>query len=339
MSDRWVFLLIQAVPCSYYCKHCLFAPSKHFKAMSGSNVIGAIQPFVDFLQNAQSPYQHIAVHVGDCALNLDDFPTVVRFLKEHNIEGWKSIASDGFRRRTWQSWMSYLQELRQAGTEILEFSLYGRHRTHDWFAGVKGSYKAIHSLAELWHRVDGKTLWGIFVHKRNLTEVSKLCFELRERYGAECSVATWSFLGWGVQIENLRIEKRDLEQLDSLLVNNLGELKTEREWMDELCRSDVSPFPETPRVIRLAIDPAGQVRIPYTAVGSGLNGLLCGNMSSMSVADIMEQWQRTYQTWLDVYPAVGHLCHKYGDARNERLYDRQSVIRKWCAAFEAEVNA
>lgn len=334
-NGRWLFLFIRAVPCTHFCKHCLFAPSKRFKVMSYENIVEVIRPFIDLSQSGQAPYQHIAVHVGDCALNHDDLPALVYFLRAHNIEGWQSVPADGFQKRTHQGWLSYLRALKQAGTEILEFSLYGEQDTHDWFAGVKGSYEAIHSLAEVWHEVGGTTLWGVFVHKRNLTEVPDLCLKLREKYQAECSVDTWTFLGWGARIENLRIEKQDVERLDVSLANDLSSLKTEREWMYELCESDALPFEQTPRVIRLAIDASGQVRIPYTTAESGLDGIPCGNVFSISAAEVIEQWQRAYQAWLGVYPAIGYLCQRYGDKSNEKLYDKQSVVRKWCAAFEA----
>ena len=100
--------------------------------MSYDAIVSAIQPFVAFRQkNRCAPYQNLAAYVGDCALNCQDFPKLVHFLKTHRIEGWHSVASDGFPKRNRQEWLPYLKELKRAGTEILEFSLYGRWDTHD----------------------------------------------------------------------------------------------------------------------------------------------------------------------------------------------------------------
>ena len=338
-DSRWLFLFIRAIPCSYFCKHCLFAPSKRFKAMEYNTIVSAIQPFVTFQQKSRyAPYQDLAVYVGDCALNCQDFPKVVRFLKTHRIEGWQSVASDGFRKRSRQEWLSYLQDLKRAGTEILEFSLYGRGDTHDWFAGFRGSYEALHTVAGLWYEMGGRVLWSIFIHKRNLAELPHLRQELREKHRAESDIVVWGYLGWGTRIEELRIEKQDLEKLDGLSRKEIAHLKTEREWVGILGQSGEPPFSPAPDVIRLAIDGSGEVKIPYITAISGLDGISCGNVLSMPVTAVLEKWEQIYTAWVSAYPSVGYLCQNYGDVGNEHLYDEQSVIRKWCAAFESDTK-
>ncbi len=337
MDDhRWLLLFIRAIPCSYFCKHCLFAPSKRFKAMSYDVIVRVIEPFAALLQEESTavPYQNLAVYVGDCALNCDEFPKVVEFLKTHHIEGWQSVAADGFRNRSRQEWVSYLWALKQAGTEILEFSLYGCLETHDWFAGFPGSYKNIHTVARLWEEVGGKVLWSIFVHKRNLEEVAYLREALRKEYGVESEIVVWEYLGWGAQSDDLRIDNRDFARLDEATQKALANLRTEQEWIEELRHSSALPFALEPGVIHLSIDQSGIAKMPHTTASSGLEGISIGNIFFESAAEILYKWKQVYEGWASSYPSVGELARKYGDRDNGRLYSRNSIVRKWCAAFE-----
>jgi len=337
-DNRWLFLFIRAIPCSYSCKHCLFAPSKRFKAMSYDVIVRVIKPFAALLQEESKciAYQNLAVYVGDCALNCEEFPKVVEFLKTHHIEGWQSVAADGFRNRSRQEWVSYLRALKQAGTEMLEFSLYGQLETHDWFAGFSGSYEGIHTVANLWYEMGGKVLWSIFVHKRNLVEVPYLREALREKYGVESDIVVWEYLGWGAHSDNLRIDSEDFERLDEASQSALVHLMPEYEWIEKLRQSDISPFASEPLVIHFSIDKSGVVKVPYTTVRGGLDGFSLGNVFSEPAADILYRWEQFYRMWANSYPSIGELCRKYGDKGNKRLYSRNSIIRKWCAAFETQ---
>ena len=336
--NRWLLLFLRAIPCSYACKHCLFAPQKRFKAMVHVEVMEAIQAFSSLLEGkATAPYyQNMAVYVGDCALNFDGFPQVVSFLKTHHIEGWQSVAANGFHRRPYQEWKAYLQALREAGTEVLEFSLYGLPETHDWFAGYPGSYEDIQKVAALWYEIGGEVLWSIFVHKRNLNEVSTLRRELQTRYGAEGEVVVWDYLGWGAYSEALRIEATDLQVLDEASKKLLRGLKTEGEWIAALQREDALPFGLSPGVIQLVVEKSGDVKMPYTTVSSGLEGEVIGNVFREPVDEVLNRWEKRYAAWAASYPSVGELCRRYGDESNKRLYNKRSIVRKWSAAFEAQ---
>ena len=335
-KDRWVFLFIQVVPCSYRCKHCFFAPSKKYKAISYERIIDMLQPFVDFRGSKKSPYGNIAVHLGDCALNHLNLPELVAYMKPLNIDGWLSIASNGFRRRTVEQWQAYLAALREAGTEYLEFTLYGRQATHDWFAGRQGSHTAIHSLAKMWRETGGKSAWSLVVHKHNLAELGQIRDEIGENYQAECPVWLWSYAGWGAGANELRIEQKDLEQLDLAIQAELSHVKTEAGWAEELSGADDPAFSNDPQVMRIVVDSSRQVKIPYTKVSGGHDGLSCDCLATDAVEDIMIKWQKAYEAWQASYPSIGQLCQKYSDEKSEKLYDKGSVIRKWSGAFEDE---
>ena len=308
--------------------------------MAYSEVIKAIQPFSSLLEDRgvqpSSYYQSMAVYIGDCALNFDDFPKVVLFLKTHHIEGWRSVAVNGFHKRPDREWKWYLQALREAGTEMLEFSLYGLPKTHDWFAGYPGSYEDIQKVAELWYEIGGEVLWSIFVHKQNLKEIAELRRELQTKYSAEGEVVVWDYLGWGAYSEALRIEAGDLQALGEMSKRFLGDLKTEGEWIEELKQEETRPFRLKPGVIQLAVEKSGDVKMPYTTVGSGLEGEVIGNVFREPVGEVLSRWEKHYAAWAGSYPSVGELCRKYGDENNQRLYNKRSVVRKWCAAFESQ---
>ena len=314
----------------------MFAPSKRFKAMPYDTVVKVIEPFANLSRQEGAPFQNLAVYVGDCALNLDDFPQIAKYLKENKVEGWQSVAADGFRRRSLEDWTSYLQALRQAGTEILEFSLYGKQAIHDWFAGFPGSYASLHRVAKLWQAIGGQVLWSIFVHKRNVKDISDLQNILEEQYGTRGEVAVWEYVGWGAHSDHLRIDQEDLKALDAASQKALAHLKTEKEWVEVLAQKDEPPFEAEPRVIHVSVDRSGEARIPYTTVTQGLDGARAGNIFIERPERILERWESFYKKWANSCPTIADLCHKYGDEDNRRLYSQRSVIRKWCAKWEVQ---
>jgi len=138
-----------------------------------------VEPFVHLRDAHRAPYGNLAVFLGDCPLNYHALAGGVRYLRERNIEGWYSIPVNGFRLRPVEQWRPYLEGIRAAGAEILEFTLYGRHDTHDWFARRPRDYAAIGELARLWRQeMGGRTSWSVFVHKANLHELDELHAEI-----------------------------------------------------------------------------------------------------------------------------------------------------------------
>jgi hypothetical protein len=131
------------------------------------------------------------------------------------------------------------------------------------------------------------------------------------------------------------MEEKDLELVDLSIRNELSDFRTEREWARDLVNSDAPAFSKDPNVIRMVIDKAGQVKIPYITVSGGHDGLQCGNLYVDTVDGIVGKWQKAYGAWQDRYPGVGALCREFGDENNLKLYDRGSMIRKWSGCFEA----
>lgn len=304
--------------------------------MSYEQIISAIEPFVEYQKSGAAPYDNISVHIGDCCLNHRDFPLLVKYLKSKKIEGWQSVPCDGFHRRSRQEWIPYLESLKLSGTEILEFTLYGGRETHDWFADYKGSFDEIHALAREWHELRGKTMWGVFVHKNNLSELTGLRKEIQDKYEAECPLHIWTYSGWGAKIEHLRIGQEDLLKLNVTMQNELSFYKSEREWIKELQSEDSAPFQNPPAVIHLAIENSGIVKIPYTTAEREHDGLLCGNIFKKGVEEVMLEWRKIYQKWQRGYPLISVLSHRFGDAGNEKMYNLASIVRKWSAVHEKE---
>jgi hypothetical protein len=257
-------------------------------------------------------------------------------MREHDIEGWYSIPADGFRHQHMDKWRTDLEKIRESGTEILEFTLYGLDATHDSFVGVKGSYAAIHNLAKLWQELGGQTMWGVVAHQQNIGELEQVKTYVLNEYQQECPAWLWGYIGHGAQIEDLRLEEADLESFSPAVREELGGLKSERGWIERLRDDPEPPFPAQPRIVHAAVDEDGSVRIPYTPPAAGHNGMLCAQFPTASVLQFYVNWTRAYLAWQGKFPALKHLSRKYGEVTCSRLYDKTSVIRKWCSRFEAE---
>ncbi len=331
--DRWLFLFLKSAPCACRCKHCDFVVSA-FPSLPFKRTVEFVQPFIEGRDNNTALYRNMAVLFGDAPLNYPNLSDGISYLKQHHIEGWRSIPANGFRIRRPEEWQPFLKMVRQAGTEILEFTLYGQRNIHDWFAGRQGDFDAIHALAHNWCKLDGKTMWSVVAHKNNLSEIASIRAEILAAYGETCHVSLWSYLGHGVTIEDLRLEVTDLDQLDETVQADLQSFKPECEWVTELQTLAEAPYPQDPRVIRVVVDNVGKGSIPYTPPTEGHQGMTIGQLPFESINAFFESWTRQYALWREAYPSLGPLCQHFGQVSGTRLYDLASIRAKWCHLYD-----
>lgn len=330
-SQRFLFLFIKAAPCFCRCQHCDFAVDAPYQPAAFDQLKLLIQPFVDYHDTGSAPYTAIAAPLADSPLNNPDLAVWNSYLRDHEIEGWYSLAVNGFRLMTADQWPRVLEPLRAAGTEILELTLYGTTDTHDWFAGRPRDFAGIRTLAEVWRSLGGQMMWALFAHKRNLDQIGSLRDWLRDTFDTTCEVDHWGFLGHANQIEDLRLEHTDLDRLDDAARANLGHLKPESAWVQTLADSTDAPFAAQPPVIHMVVESDGTLRLPYTPAAQGHQGIVIGNILADPVDRVMEAWTTAFAEWLSAFPKLGTLSQTYGDPAGTRLYDFASIKRKWCA--------
>ncbi|MGC9366021.1 MAG: hypothetical protein ACP5FK_03145 [bacterium] len=333
-DNRWLFLFIQGVPCVYRCKHCDFAPVSGFKTLDINKIIEIIDELISGTNKKNYNFKNYSVHLGDCALNHPDLPYWISYLKDRNIEGWLSIAMDGFVHKPVQQWQPVLISILERGTEYFEFTLYGEGKTHDWFAGKERSYESILALADLWQSLGGKTIWNLFVHKKNLQQSRKVQTEISDRFKTSIQLAIWSFVGFGEEIEELRLDQNDLKNFDQLEFENLLSSKPEYEWIDELKESDETLYPHQPNIVRIVVDSSLNVRMPYTRPGLGHQGIVISKYGSESGEMIIDKWFQEYQRIYSSYPNIKTLIEKCGDLKSSKLHSKSSIISKWMSKFQ-----
>ncbi len=334
---RFLFLFLKAAPCSCRCRHCDFAVSGAFPPLPLERAISFVEPLLTVRGDPNAPFANLAVFWGDGPLNHPSLAAGMRYLRAHDIEGWYSLAANGFHFRPRARWEPYLQELRAAGTGILEFTLFGRDATHDWFALRPGDYAAILDLADLWEQGGGETTWSVFAHKRNLGELAELRTHLGPR-AERCRVGLWAHVGLAADPaqEDLRLDAEDLSRLDAADVAELGDVRPEGVWAAELIGSDANPHPARARVLHLTVDGDGRASIPYKGgMHSGHTGALqIGRLPQESAVVMLENWERAYSRWREAYPSLGWLAEHCADRNGSKLHSRDSVIQKWCSRWE-----
>lgn len=329
-DKKWLMFFIRAAFCGSRCKHCDFAVTAQYPLVPVNTIKKWLGPFILERGGRAAAYGNISSVLSDSPLNYPELPEYVRFLKEHGVEGYLSLAANGFRLRTAGEWEPYLKSIRQAGTEYLEFTFYGDKGVHDLFAGRKGDFEAIHALAAQWRSLGGKVAaLGCMVHKKNIDSLAGFRRSIFEAYGVPCDVSLWGYLGHAAKQEDLRIDEGDLSKLDEEAVLCLGDVKSERQWVRELTGSTEKPYSADPKIMRIAIDHDGNAGIPYTTPGSGLAGLTFDKLPTVSAARSIDRWNTVYAEWLRSLPAVGDLAKSYGDITSSKLHDYSSIKNKW----------
>ncbi|KQC12759.1 MAG: hypothetical protein APR63_10450 [Desulfuromonas sp. SDB] len=322
------------MPCVYRCKHCDFAPVSGFKTLDINKIIEITDELISGTNKKNYNFKNYSVHLGDCALNHPDLPCWISYLKDRNIEGWRSIAVDGFVHKPVQQWQPVLISILERGTEFLEFTLYGEGKTHDWFAGKKRSYESILALADLWQSLGGKTIWNLFVHKKNLQQIRNVQTEISTRFKTCIDLSLWSYVGFGTEIEQLRLDVDDMEFFDENYKDQFESYKPEYKWIDELKESDEMPYPLEPKIVRIVVDSSLNVRMPYTRTGLGHQGIVISKYGSESGEMIIDKWFQEYQRIYSSYPNIKKLIEKCGDLKSSKLHSKSSIISKWLSLFQ-----
>jgi hypothetical protein len=329
-KEQAVFLFIKAAPCACRCRHCCFAAISAVAPLSLEQTLTLVQPFISARDTSDGIFRDLAVLLSDAPLNYPSLPDCNLFFRRNNIEGWYSIPANGFRYRQVSEWQPYLEALRESGTQRLEFTLYGQEDSHDQFSQRRGDFQAIRFLAHLWGELGGKTSWGVFIHKKNLSEIDGLRSHVMDTYQENCFVAVWSYLGRGAMLEDMRPEYDDIARLSEDIQQDLHALRSEREWVHHFLGSEASPYEPVPRVIHIVTGADGIARIPYRPVFQGHDGALIGELPSHSVGDVLELWHKKHDAWRAMFPSLGSLCEAYGNAEGTRVYGESSIKAKWC---------
>lgn len=327
--ERWLMFFIRAAACGCRCRHCDFAVGGAHPVLPMAAIEGMLGPFIEARNCAAAPFGNLCAVLSDSPLNYQAFPVYAAYLKRHAIEGFGSIAANGFHFRSGPEWESYLRSIRSAGTEYLEFTFYGDRETHDAFAGRKGDFDAIHDLATRWQELGGKVnAPSVMVHKQNIRSLPDLRRALSERFQAPCGARLWSYLGHADRAEDLRPDEGDLSALDGETIECLGAVKPEREWMRELAGVAEKPYSSAGPVIHVAVDHLGNATIPYAEPRLGLQGRPFDRLPTDSAITFIERREAAHARWLEALPPTGELAERYGDPAGSKLYDA-SIKSKW----------
>jgi MoaA/NifB/PqqE/SkfB family radical SAM enzyme len=235
-APEWLLVFVRVSACACRCRHCDFdAP--------GTDVAIPVEGMIELLTpHVEAQAGRLAVVFRDAPLADPDLPRRIRWLRERDVEGWLSIPANGFPHRPADEWRAFLREIRAAGTEYLEFTLYGLAGTHDRFAGRPGDFDALLDTGRLWRNLGGRNLFAIVPHAENLEEIEALRSLVNEEFGEPCRPAPFTDQGRGAEIAHLRSDAAEvakLFELDSLptaqvppvrrIVMEPGELPAEME--------------------------------------------------------------------------------------------------------------
>jgi len=152
-NNRILFLFIETSTCYSRCKHCFINGGRKINPIKFEDLKNNLNLFLKFRDKNNDFYSKMASAIYDCSLNYPYLNQLIRFYKCNDIEGWSNIPINGFRLRSKEEWLPYLESLLEAGLIGLIFTLYGLKENHNWFAGRDGDFNNQFKLADLWHEV------------------------------------------------------------------------------------------------------------------------------------------------------------------------------------------
>lgn len=310
-----IWVHAQTVPCANHCRYCMLS-SKKLANITFARFESVVERFMTWRQER----------------GLADFNVRCYLARSHNydintLKGLMELAErrgghldfvllGGLFWRPDDEMRTWLRQRRDIGIKIVGASFAGHGRFHDRWNGRPGDFdfrmRALAMAADL-----GMELrQHLFLTRSTIPQLNELIEKLDALPGrvGERSVLPLFYRGPAKRLEDERITDETLdglpERVRRLYPPDWKNWRSEREWIDFVCRED-----ETPEIVTLDLE---------------LTDSNIGRIESMSCDEIMAGLENRTRAAYAAIPSRAELSERYGDPDNRCIYVfRRDVERKW----------
>lgn len=302
-----------SVPCENRCRYCLLSWDGRCRGLSYEASRDYARGFHDWIQENR-PDLSFQFYFG-YSMEHPDLLNAVEDMAAHGYVQGEFLQFDGMKFRTPEESLRLLQNLKERGIRMLDFTFYGTRDYHDRFAARAGDYDYMMTLLSQAQEIGLDTEVGVPLTHENADQAEELIGQilLYNPKNLFCTVPHGE--GRGLSLDRVRFSKSDYDALPELVRSyfNRSLYKTEGEWVSQgvgqMERRAVTVVP-TPENIS-----------DYRAMGY-----------EQTLAHL-EQLDDDYHR---AVPSDGDLMKLYGNPDGQQLYSRRDLIMHLQRRYIAE---
>jgi MoaA/NifB/PqqE/SkfB family radical SAM enzyme len=318
-----------ATGCACSCRHC-YASARHkleapIDAARASEILDLLSPLFG---RAEKRLVDIYYDLFDHP----DVPGMVELLHERGLYGYfVGLATHGGGIARSPENRAFLADMKEMGTEFVQFTLHGMEETHDWFVRRKGAFRDLLAAAHAVQDAGLDLQLLAFANKRNIDELPGLSGLLRDEGlftlpDVPFHVFTHAPNGYASDVEHLLPDYDDALKLKQSLTRGvLPTYRPEREWRQLALEGEHAHFGRKYRnAIYFAID--GNLNVTADFGAKPL-----GNLRADDLPAIVRNMRRHEESmpeaavWREIErdgtsPELVRLAEQWGDPTGKTLY-------------------
>ena len=316
MKTTSLLIANYCVPCHSFCRYCLLASCGKATGVdykAGEALGGRV---IREMKEARPDLQ-CSYYIGYC-MDTPDLPEFLRFSREHQGAAATFLQMNGFAFREDQELAELMENIREAGVELIDLTFYGTEEYHDRFAGRKGDFRFLLRMLDQACKAGLQVRVSIPLIRENLSQIPEL-YEMVSAYPLHrCACFLPHSKGRGKTIPEQRITKQEFEQLPEEIRKAFAKTKhmTEAEWL----ASNEMAEP-VDRGLILVLTPENFEKY-----------------NRMSAAEILAELEEMDDRYLQEMPSVQELARMYGDPQNQQLFRIRDLALLWQQRYIAETG-
>lgn len=303
-----------SVPCGCRCRYCLLSWDGH---LPGPEYPIAEQVGRRFYQwfRENRPEVRFIFYFG-FSMDTPYLRQNLAFSRETGSPAARLLQMDGLKYRTPAQAEDFFRMLKEEGVELVDFTFYGTEAYHDAFAGRKGDFAYMLSLAKIAHRQGLQVEMGAPVTRENLSQMAELVKTLEQAEPDKLFLFLPHELGKGASLAPYRLRVEDWEGLPEGVKKylNRNRLKTPQEW--KALSGGMQP---EKRLLNLMVTKENAEAL-----------------MTRPVEDILRELEEKDDRYHAAVPDFAGLCQLYAQIEDRRLFRQDDLQRAYEARFIAE---
>jgi len=256
--DEYLYLDYNGLPCACRCRHCLLGTVHPSRRITLARLKRVAERFLAWRETSQRTALQIGLTI--CfygALPRAELLDYLAFLQRHAMPGNDYLPMNGLRILPRDALLTLFTALRDGGVRTVNLTFYGDEAYHDHFAGRRGDFRYLLTIAEVLAAVGLQRSETLFLAKPSLAELPGLLTRLDAIPGLSArALGPWDYQGRAIQLEHERPEDTDLAALPEAIrgLLNTTRFRTEADWVNAMTTG--ASMEKRWRIYYLAIDDA-----------------------------------------------------------------------------------
>lgn len=240
----------------------------------------------------------------------------IAFCQEIGSPGGRFLQMNGFRKRPYDELERLMEQIKNAGVELIDLTFYGLPDYHDAFACRPGDFRFLTKLLTAAEKARLPVNISVPITEENAGQIECL-FDILAEYKTDgMSLYLPHSKGRGWLMESKRLKKFTLEQLPPSVQAHMPKVKTQSEgqWLSE----KVFPEPDR-RYLTLSLTPDNFERYNH-----------------MSAEKMIGELEMLDDAFYDAVPPAEELAKLYGDPLGDRLFRYRDLVLLWTKRYVRE---